>query len=226
MTANDHRWLPMTTNDCRWLLLTTDGCRWSPIASDDHRWPPMTADEHRWLPMITDDCWWPPMTADDHRWLLMITDVFRWPPMASDNHRWLPMHTDGCRWLVTTTDGCRWPADVHRCLLMTTNENWWCECLLILRLKFCLSIPRCALMHRCFDVISQIPCFWLQDTPKIKESCAYRSHHATLEVWLPGRGGRSPKIWWSRDQPSQFLRKVKYSTATNFWAHGKVKKST
>ena len=82
------------------------------------------------------------MTADAHRWL----------PMTGDNHWWLPMT-------------CRWPADVHRCLLMTTNENWWCECLLILRLKFCLSIPRCALMHRCFDVISQIPCFWLQDTP-------------------------------------------------------------
>ena len=105
------------------------------------------------------------MTADDHLWLLMITNVFQWPPMASDNHRWLLMHTDGCQWLVTTTDGCRWPADVHQCLLMTTNENWWCECLLILRLKFCLSIPRCALMHRYFDVISQIPCFWLQDTP-------------------------------------------------------------
>ena len=106
----------------------------------------MTADAHRWLPMTTDGCWWSPMFSDDNRGL--------------------PITTDDCRWLVTTTDGCRWPADVHRCLLMTTNENWWCECLLILRLKFCLSIPRCALMHRCFDVISQIPCFWLQDTPR------------------------------------------------------------
>ena len=170
MTTDSFRWPLMTTNSYQWLPMTTNGCWWSPMFSDDHRW----------LQITTNDCRCTPMTADDHRWLLMITDVFRWPPMASDNHQWLPMHTDGCRWLVTTTDGCRWPADVHRCLLMTTNENWWCECLLILRLKFCLSIPRCALMHRCFDVISQIPCFWLQDTPNMEGTFKRLDNHCKI----------------------------------------------
>ena len=136
------------------------------MTTNSFRWPLMTTNSYQWLPMTTNGCWWSPMFSDDHRWL--------------------PMHTNGCRWLVTTTDGCRWPADVHRCLLMTTNENWWCECLLILRLKFCLSIPRCALMHRCFDVISQIPCFWLQDTPNFvcPEVSLQTEFWITLIAWI------------------------------------------
>ena len=129
--------------------------------------------------------------------------------MASDNHRWLPMHTDGCRWLVTTTDGCRWPADVHRCLLMTTNENWWCECLLILRLKFCLSIPRCALMHRCFDVISQIPCFWLQDTPKFLLTV-----DSELVIYFAGKPNNTiNKYCWFN------ILGKKYQNETKHWPH-------